>query len=100
MACEYCWSTFGHTAGCPNAPEPEPVYTCIECGEGIFMGDKYLDTEDGSICEDCMSQKTLDEILEIFGERMYVVDENDIKDEGPDPDEAYENYREARGARW
>lgn len=98
MACEYCWSPFGHTPGCPNAPDPEPVYTCIECGEGIFPRDKYFDSEDGPICEECMSQKTLDQLLELFDESMSEAEPPE--DEGPDPDEAYENYREARGARW
>ena len=26
---------------CPNAPEPEAVYTCCNCREGICEGDTY-----------------------------------------------------------
>lgn len=55
---------------CPNAPEPEPIYTCSRCGYGIFDGDKYLDGPDGKICEECLEDMAVSELLGILGEEL------------------------------
>lgn len=55
---------------CPNAPEPEPVKICARCEEGIFAGEKYFDSPDGPICEECMDGMKANEILEILGEKL------------------------------
>lgn len=55
---------------CPNSPEPIPVYRCKICGEGIFEGDRYLDIGGEKICEMCMDEMPVDEVLELFGEVM------------------------------
>lgn len=55
---------------CPNAPEPIPEKVCVACGEGIFEGDKYFESLEGPMCVCCMEEKSYEEILDIFGERM------------------------------
>lgn len=67
--CSVCMSNPCHPR-CPNAPEPEPVYTCNKCGYGIFDGDKFFDGPEGHICEECLDDMTTDEILEMFGEKL------------------------------
>lgn len=67
--CSVCMSNPCHPR-CPNAPEPEPVYTCDKCGYGIFAGDKFFDGPEGYICEECLDDMTTDEILEMFGEKL------------------------------
>lgn len=53
---------------CPNAPEPEPVFWCSKCGEGIYAGDQYLETEDGeTICKECLEDMSAMDLLEILG---------------------------------
>lgn len=67
--CAICLQTPCHPR-CPNAPEPEPMYWCCECGEGIFEGDKYFQYGNSEICEACMDEKTTEEMLELFEERL------------------------------
>lgn len=55
---------------CPNAPEPEPVLTCIRCEEGIFAGSKYFESDEGPICEECIHDMNGIEVLELIGEEM------------------------------
>ncbi len=56
---------------CPNAPEPEPVYICSECGEGIFEEDKYYEAGNGDrICKDCIEDMSASELMELFGEEF------------------------------
>lgn len=71
--CEVC----GHTpcdSRCPNAPEPTPIETCLQCGAGICEGDEYFDSQDGPICKECMEDMSYSEILEIIGEKMKVAE--------------------------
>lgn len=44
--------------GCPNAPEPEPIYICTECGDGIMEGDMYLRIGGKILCESCVDELT------------------------------------------
>ena len=39
VLCEICGHINGHAYGCPEAPQPEPVQICEECGGDIFAGD-------------------------------------------------------------
>lgn len=57
---------------CPNAPEPEAVYRCLVCGEGIFQQQKYFETAKGNICDECIEDMSAVELLEIMEERMEV----------------------------
>jgi hypothetical protein len=67
--CEICRQTPCHPR-CPNAPEPIAVETCCKCDGGIYEGDKYLDTVDGCICEDCLGGLSVSEWLDIIGESL------------------------------
>ena len=71
---------------CPNAPDPEPVCTCDECGYGIFEGERFYRKDDGKIiCMDCMENMNLDDLLDLFGIELetaepYEPDYDDIGD--------------------
>lgn len=67
--CSVCCLNPCHTR-CPNAREPEPVYRCSICGEGIFEGDKYYRDGGQEICRSCMEGMSAEEVLELFGERL------------------------------
>lgn len=69
--CAVCKMTPCHPS-CPNAPEPRAFMRCIECGEGIYADDKYFDAGIGGICEECMENKKISEILELLGEQFSV----------------------------
>lgn len=57
---------------CPNAPEPKAVYQCSVCGESIFRLQKYFETAEGYICDDCIGDMSAKELMEMMGERMAV----------------------------
>lgn len=67
--CSVCMSVHCHPR-CPNAPEPTAVFRCSKCGEGILDGDRYFDSSDGKICEECLDDMTTGEFLGLFGERL------------------------------
>lgn len=46
---------------CPNAPEPVPVHECVKCGYGILAGDKFWDSPEGKICEECVDDMSAEE---------------------------------------
>jgi hypothetical protein len=48
------------------------VLRCVECGEGIYEEDKYFESAYGEICEECMDNKSPEEILELFDERFSI----------------------------
>ncbi len=62
---------------CPNAPEPKPMIVCIECGEGIYEGDKYFEGSAGAVCMECLYDKTAEEIIELCGEETSVAERSD-----------------------
>lgn len=70
--CEICRKSHCD-ARCPNAPEAVPDMRCIECNEGLYIGDKYFPSEKGPICEWCMREKTLSELLDLVGEELSIV---------------------------
>lgn len=55
---------------CPNAPEPVPVHECVKCGYGILVGDKFWDSPEGKICEECVDDMSAEEILKLCGESL------------------------------
>ena len=55
---------------CPNASEPTPIFECKKCGYDIFSGDKYLKHKDECICEECLEEMSIEEILELFNESL------------------------------
>ena len=53
---------------CPNAEEPERVYTCHLCKEPVYAGDRYIEKDDGKIlCKYCFESMTQTELLEELG---------------------------------
>lgn len=42
--CEEC-RHYPCISSCPNAPEPEPVYICDECDEGIYPGETVYEID-------------------------------------------------------
>lgn len=58
---------------CPNAPDAIPRRKCIECGEGLWSGDEYFESDKGPICLWCMKHKSLRELLETMGESLSTV---------------------------
>lgn len=61
---------------CPNAPEPKPVMRCQKCGDGIMAGDRALEMPNGAICEFCLDNMDTSEWLELFDERLTVIQED------------------------
>lgn len=55
---------------CPNALKPKTMECCVLCGEEIYDGVKYFESDEGAVCEECMEEKSYEEILSIFGESM------------------------------
>jgi len=52
---------------CPNAEVVLPVHYCVSCDCGIEYGKRYLDTTEGKICEGCMEDMSVNEILDLCG---------------------------------
>lgn len=53
--CDVC-RQFPCDPRCPNAPEPEAVYTCCNCREGICEGDTYYIIDNKKWCEECINE--------------------------------------------
>lgn len=79
--CDLCLS-FPHLPGCPNAPEPEPVYKCVGCKEGIFSGDEYYESYRGPVCKECLDNMTVMEFIEFLGENIKTAEEDYDQREG------------------
>ena len=63
-SCEYAG------AGCRTCPEYEnerPAFYCVNCEAGIFTGERYAESENGYICEDCIDSLSKKSLLECFG---------------------------------
>ena len=59
---------------CPNAEEPKAIYQCSVCGGGISQGQKYFETAEDYICDECIEDMSAKELMERMGERMEVAD--------------------------
>lgn len=55
---------------CQNASEPTPIYVCEKCRSGIYEGDKFFDSLNGIICNDCLEDMTIDELLVLCDMRI------------------------------
>jgi len=53
--CEHCHHITGHDPRCPLA-DPVKVYTCDQCGNGIYEGDLYMEFHEELICESCVDR--------------------------------------------
>lgn len=74
--CAMCGS-YPCVSRCPNAPEPVPVYECSKCGCGIMDGDRYYNSPEGYICEECIEDMTAKEFMELIGETFSTAEKED-----------------------
>lgn len=44
-----CWYEYRH-----ENPQAKLIYTCSNCGWGIYIGDAYWNISGQMICEDCI----------------------------------------------
>lgn len=52
--CNYCLMSICPPC-CPNYDEQKPILYCHFCGEGIYVGDKYIKNDDGEYAHwDCL----------------------------------------------
>lgn len=63
--CDYCHQT-PCNARCPNA-EPHIVFYCERCENPIYPGERYAAVCDAIICEDCLSDMTSAEWMNLAG---------------------------------
>ena len=79
MYCDVCGHINGHAYGCPEAPQPKPVYTCKECGTDIYVGDIAFKVsgfrEDKWYCCECCAK------YEVESPEEYEPDWDDIRKE-------------------
>lgn len=61
-------------ARCPNC-EDKGIYTCVECGQYIYKGEQYWDSQAGPICKDCFDDMDRRAILELCDEKLQEVKE-------------------------
>lgn len=52
---------------CPNAPDPQTVYTCKYCGEPIVQGDEFFEVDGDHYHEDCFTDCAADILVSQFG---------------------------------
>lgn len=75
--CDICRQSPCHPR-CPNAPEPDPVYTCKYCGEGIYVEDEYAEIDGEYYHADCLSDEMpIYELLSLFGVSVEIAQEDD-----------------------
>lgn len=51
---------------CPNAPEPEALYDCAYCNEGIKAGDKMVCINGVHYHLDCLEDMDIEELMELL----------------------------------
>lgn len=56
-------------ARCPNCEE-KVIYVCVECGQYIYEGEQYWDSQAGPICRDCFDDMDRMAILELCDEKL------------------------------
>lgn len=66
--CAECHQTPCHPC-CPNAPEPQSIYTCESCGEAICEGDDFLEVNGVYYHDECAKDNALEILIEVFGAR-------------------------------
>lgn len=64
--CEVCRQHPCHPQ-CPNAPEPEAVYTCKICGEPITEGEGYYEMDAEFYHEECFEDSAVQILMDECG---------------------------------
>lgn len=75
--CAICLMNPCHPS-CPNAPDPEPIHTCVWCKEAIFAGGGYMETPDGIVCEECIREMSILEFMEMIGEKFHIAEKEEF----------------------
>jgi hypothetical protein len=66
--CSLCLKSHTYSSGCPfEENEAEAVMTCSDCKGDICDGDRYVDSDEGPVCENCLEEMTSVEALEFVG---------------------------------
>ena len=52
---------------CPNAPEPQSIGFCQDCGEEIFEGSEYAEINGDLYHKDCLDVMSTENLLKLFG---------------------------------
>lgn len=74
--CSVCHQTPCHPQ-CPNAPEPQPVYTCTHCDEPIVVGEEYYEFTGDYFHEECFEDNALAILLDNLGAKKRTAEEDD-----------------------
>ncbi len=69
MHCECGMNCIG-SARCPEYIEPKGEMTCDECGNQIYAGERYLQSMNGPICEQCLKDMSVMDLIELVGEEL------------------------------
>lgn len=64
--CEYCRSS-PCDFRCPNADEPQALYECPICEDGIFVGESMTFINDEAYHVECLETLSTRELLELLG---------------------------------
>ncbi len=51
---------------CPNYEDPKPKKPCINCNDGICVGDGYIETPGGLLCRTCFDEMTTYDLLNVL----------------------------------
>lgn len=73
MLCSECLMT-PCSSRCPNAPEPTSVYECKICGDGIYVGDQYVEIEGETCHSECLD---VTEVLKLINVDVKTCEEDD-----------------------
>ena len=77
--CSECLQTPRHPR-CPNAPEPQAVENCHNCGGGILPGDEYAKIDGVCYCESCIDDMPYCELIPLLGGEWKKASEEDLDD--------------------
>ena len=47
LACDICRRSIGHDFRCPQCSPRKAIYYCSSCGEGIYVGEEYIENDNG-----------------------------------------------------
>lgn len=64
--CDLC-RCFPCNSRCPNAEEPQAIYTCACCGESIIEGEYYYRVGSDCFHEECLEYRSLYVLKHYFG---------------------------------
>ena len=70
MSCSYCRRNIGHEFGCPFYESKKTGYYCSICKEEIYVGDRYVENNNGEYAHwDCVDYNSRD-LLDFLGYKI------------------------------